>query len=355
MSYADIPPPAHHTADIVPHTVRALLSLAQDRGAAPEHLCRGLGFAPKDLADQDLRLSHSQVRELIVRAQRQLRDPALGLASGARQRPVSWGLPGLAMYTCETFDEVVAYGIEHQSAAGAMLHNHFEVNGREWHIEVTPRLFDLEIEAFLVEENFGSTLAVARCLVGNEMAPLRVDFAFPRPDSEEPYRRLFRCPVRFEAGSNRMTFETHWLSARLPGYDRVTCPLLRAQINTLLHRPAGRHRVVESVLNHMRSGIDAPVAQGSLAQQIHVSDRTLRRRLHAQDTSFRVLRDDIRYERARDLLRHSELTVAEVADAVGYSDARAFRRAFKRWSGQLPAEFRAAQATPPDPSAVSTP
>ena len=80
--------------------------------------------------------------------------------------------------------------------------------------------------------------------------------------------------------------------------------------------------------------------QPELARAVNVSDRTLRRRLQAQETNFRALRDTTRYERARDLLCHTALTMTDVAAAVGYADARAFRRAFKRWSGHLPADFR---------------
>lgn len=60
----------------------------------------------------------------------------------------------------------------------------------------------------------------------------------------------------------------------------------------------------------------------------HCSARTLRRRLGAQQVGYRALRDAARYERAQDLLRNSQMIVAEVAQAVGYADARAFRRAF---------------------------
>lgn len=76
---------------------------------------------------------------------------------------------------------------------------------------------------------------------------------------------------------------------------------------------------------------------------MNVSERTLRRRLVAQDASYRGLRDAARYERARDLLINTELSIAEVAQALGYADARSFRRAFKRWSGELPTALRVAR------------
>lgn len=334
------PSASHQTANLVPNVARALLGLAEDRGVSPDRLCRGLGFTYRDLTRHDVLLSHQQTRELIQRAERLLGEPALGLAVGARETPVSWGVPGLAMLTCETFGEAIAYIIEHQGTAGAMLDHLLGENGREMYLDVRPRRFDLQIEAFLVEETLAAAVAVSRYLVGPSFSPLRVDLTLQRPEDEEVYRRFFRCPVRFGAGLNRMTFEAHWFGARLSGYDRITCGMVREQLNTLLRPPPGRHDLVESVANRMRFDIEERATQKSLAQMVNVSDRTLRRRLSRQDVTFRGLRDDTRYERARDLLTHSSMTVAQVAEAVGYSDARAFRRAFKRWSGCLPAEFR---------------
>ncbi|RTL16937.1 MAG: AraC family transcriptional regulator [Burkholderiales bacterium] len=338
-------PPALDTrsvANIVPSVARSLLGLVDDRGLSAERMCRGLGFTYQDLCDQHLLLSHLQLRELILRCQRALQEPALGLAVGARQTPVSWGVAGLAMLTCETLGDAMTYAMAHQAAAGAMMDHLVEAHGHEIHLEVMPRQFDLQIDAFLVDEALSSVLAVARCLVGTGFKPLRVDLAQPRPDREELHRRHYRCPVRFDTGCNRMTFEAHWLGARLPGYDRITCGLVRAQLNTLLSRPVGRHDLVESVANRMRFAIDAKPTQIELARMVNVSDRTLRRRLGQQSTTYREMRDQTRYARALDLLSNSDMTVAQVAELVGYSDARAFRRAFKRWAGVLPNEFRAA-------------
>ncbi|MFX6296457.1 AraC family transcriptional regulator ligand-binding domain-containing protein, partial [Acinetobacter baumannii] len=76
-------------ANIVPSVARSLLGLVDDRSLSAERMCRGLGFTYQDLCDQHLLLSHLQLRELILRCQRALQEPALGLAVGARQTPVS--------------------------------------------------------------------------------------------------------------------------------------------------------------------------------------------------------------------------------------------------------------------------
>lgn len=327
-------------ARIVPSLARALLSLAEERGHAPSQLCRGLGFSYADLHRSEALLSYSQTRRLILRALRLLDDPALGLAVGARQSPVSWGLAGLAMLTCSTFGEAIGWGLAHQDDAGAMLDFGFEDQGARVHFQVTARVFDSAIEPFLVEEGLGGVLSVARHLVGPALQPLSVDLAYRRSGPLEPYKRFFRCPVHFDTGINRLSLDARWLERRLPGHDPVTAGLVRRQLDTLLPAPAGRHELVESLARRIRLDTEQRPRQADLALEVNLSERTLRRKLGQQALSYRQLRDAALYEKARDLLGRPGLTIHEVATAVGYADARAFRRAFKRWSGRLPTEFR---------------
>lgn len=184
------PADSRRTANIVPNTVRSLLGLVEDRGHAPERLCKGLGFTDRDLHDRDLLLSYQQVRALILRARRLLDEPAMGLAAGMRQRPVSWGLTGLAMLTCETFGEAIAYGLGHQHEAGAMMQHLFAQQGPEACIELVPHVFDLEIEPYLIEEAFAGALNVSRCMLGPDIRPRAVELAFARSAPLEIYTRF---------------------------------------------------------------------------------------------------------------------------------------------------------------------
>lgn len=254
-------------ANIVPTAVRSLPGLVEDRGHAPERLCKGLGFTDRDLHHRDLLLSYRQVRALILRARRLLDEPAMGLAAGMRQRPVSWGLTGLAMLTCETVGEAIAYGLGHQHEAGAMMQHLFAQHGPEASIELLPHVFDLEIEPYLIEEAFAGALNVSRCMLGPDIRPRALESAFAQAAPVEAYTRFFRCAVRFDAGRNRMTLDAKWLAARLPGYDRTTCGLLRHQLETLIQRPPSRNDLVESIALRLRSDAGRAPRQPELARQ----------------------------------------------------------------------------------------
>nr|WP_315430919.1 AraC family transcriptional regulator [uncultured Albidiferax sp.] len=332
--------PSFTDANVVPNVARALLGLLIERGQSAERVCRGLGFSPRDLVDINVRLSYRQTRLLITRSQRALRDPALGLSAGARQSPLAWGIAGLAMLVSETLGDAITYGLKHQGESGALLEHYATTQRGEMVVEVKPKVFDLEIEPFLVEEAFSSAVAVVRCLVGQGYKPDRIELAYPRPAHADAYSRFFLCPVHFSTNANRMFSNSVWLKTRLPGYDETTCSPLRAELNGLLKPPTSRNDLLESLSSSLRLGVDERPALHAVAQQLNMSERTLRRRLVEMKVSYRQLLDDVRHERARDMLSSTSLTVREVAQAVGFADARSFRRAFKRWTGALPGESR---------------
>ncbi|PZW71489.1 AraC-like DNA-binding protein [Pseudomonas sp. URMO17WK12:I1] len=332
--------PQHDEAVVVPNVARALLSLVNERGISTAQLCRGLGFGHEELLDLDMRLSYRQTRTLITRARRILADPALGLSTGIRQTPVSWGFAGLAMLTCETLGEAMRYGLEHQGDTGALMEHQASQQKDELVIEVKPKVFDLDIEPFLVEEAFSSVVAVVRRLAGPSFSPLRIELAYSRPAYADSYSRIFRCPIKFKAGRNRLISAAQWLTTRLPDYDDISCAPLRAKLDQLLDRGVSYDALVESLRSHIRAHLDDPLALQTFARQLNMSERTLRRRLTVSGVSYSQLLDQIRHERACDLLNNTAMTLAQIAHTLGYSDARVLRRAFKRWTGTLPSEQR---------------
>lgn len=332
-----------NTANIIPTIARSLLGLVEDRGHSPARLCQGLGIRYEDLLSHQLLLSHRQVRALILRALQLLDEPALGLLAGIRQTPVSWGVPGLAMLTCETLGEAMHYALTRQHEAGTMVQHRVTLHGNEVRLQLVSHRYDWEIENYLIDESLAGAVAVARYLLGPDFKPLRIDLAQAQPAHHAQYRRYFGCPVRFAAGSNLMVFEAHWMGARLPGYDRIASQVLRRQLDGLLLPVPGRHQLVETVSNHIRYASVQGADQQAVASMVNVSSRSLRRKLEQQGTSYRYLRDSTRYQAACELLDNTTLSLAVIAEQLGYADVRSFRRAFKRWSGLLPSDYRRRQ------------
>jgi AraC-like DNA-binding protein len=341
---------SHHPdseADVPPHVIRQVLQLVASRGHSAERLCKGLGFTPEHLCDAGFRVSYRQTSLLVRRAMQRWGDPAIGIAVGARQTVVCFGMPGLGMLTCATLGEAFLYLIRNQRAAGALTTNELSVlDEHHFATEVTTRFHDAELEPFFIEEIFVSGVAVARALVGAGFRPSRLELRYPRPSYAGAYSEYFRCPVEFNAPRNRLISDMSWYHCPLPTYDRFMQATLQAQIDQLLAVDTPRNDLVESIMNVLRASVDEVPGLARIGATLNLSERTLRRRLADLDTSYQRLVDQVRYECALDLLRRSEMPLVEVAMATGFTDARNFRRAFKRWSGVLPNQVRQGAAAP---------
>jgi AraC-like DNA-binding protein len=182
-------------------------------------------------------------------------------------------------------------------------------------------------------------LRAGRIATGTEWVPLEVRFAHATPEDVREHARFFRAPVRFACGENALVLPTALLevpcvradAALLAVLDRyATDRLERApQANTLADR-------VRTTLAEQLVGTEPGAAR--LAAQLRMSVRTLT----AEGTTYRALLDQLRHELAARHLADDRVSIAEVAFLLGFSELSSFYRAFKRWSGRTPVEFRQA-------------
>jgi AraC-like DNA-binding protein len=178
-----------------------------------------------------------------------------------------------------------------------------------------------------------------RTLCGSEWSPTEVLVPRMTPADPEPYRRHFRAPVRFNRESATLVFPADDLKRRVAGAD----PLLRAVLEDRLRQlradaGAGFSDDVRRLLRTRLMGARSS-AEG-MAHLLAIHRRTLSRRLRDSGRGYRAMANEVRFEIARQLLEDTEISLGEIAAALGYSEASAFTRAFRRWSGQSPKAWR---------------
>ena len=178
-----------------------------------------------------------------------------------------------------------------------------------------------------------------RELCGTSWAPSEVLLAHAPPADADPYRRLFRCPVRFDSDLNALRFASQWLKRPIPGADPRTLRNLEKQAREL-----PQPDLIEKLRRSLRVLLLNGVASGdAVADMLAMHRRTLNRRLLQQGTTFREVLDDVRFEAACQLLDDTEMTLDEIAAALAYAGASQFTRAFRRRSGAAPGKWREAE------------
>ena len=328
----------HFVPIISPQIFVELIDMAIEQGVAPQRLCAGLGCSVEELRRGE-RISARQAWRIIRRALRLSGRPDLGLELGFRENFSHFGLPGIAMRVARTFIEAAEIGIRYQKQISGICRSWHEHDDEHLTVVVSSGLRDQTVLPFIVEEYFGSAVSIGRLLVGDEFCLHSLEVAYPEPAYVERYRQLFRCPVYFGRERNCAKVARHWLGMPVATHS----PALAAQLGELLEQQAQARVVprsssaVEQLL--FRSG-NSKLTIGQVADALQLSVRTLRRRLNEDGTSFRELIERTRIQVAQKLLHERGMTVAAVAARLGFSDAQTFRRAFKRWLGQVPSKMR---------------
>ena len=214
--------------------------------------------------------------------------------------------------------------------------------GDHWSIVVQRRIrLGAEHDVTLVEVLMLSAQALIEAVLGRPMHDARLAFDYPAPAWRERYRTAFSCAVSFDAESPSIRMPIAWRA--------MTCPLADAGLHDLLINRLERDRRRLETGDHLEARVealldaagDAGLALPELADRMHLSPRTLIRRLTNAGTSFGAMLDRHCKRRADALLADGSFPVSEIAYRLGYSDPANFVRAFRRWHGRTPSEHRA--------------
>jgi AraC-like DNA-binding protein len=190
-----------------------------------------------------------------------------------------------------------------------------------------------------VDGALASGFRMMQALCGPDWGPVEVLLSHSPVGDEAAYNRIFGVPVRFDQEGTALVFEARWLSHPVAGADPGFRHIVELQVSELehLHDEALSSQLRRSLRTLLlRKGYSA----GRTAQLFAMHRRTMSRRLKAEGQSFQHLVAEVRYDIARHLLSNASMSLAEVAVALGYSEASAFTRAFRRWSGLNPRAWR---------------
>ncbi len=184
------------------------------------------------------------------------------------------------------------------------------------------------------------TFNILRALCGPAWVPTEVLFSHRPPAHPGPYRCFFRAPLRFDMEQTALVFPAQWLNHPVADVDPRLRQIIEQKIAEIEKLDSSDlvgqlRRILRILLMTRRSSL------AQVASLFALHRRTVNRRLQAQGTTFQALVDEVRYEIARQLLENTHMSISQIAATLDYSDASAFTRAYRRWSGMAPVTWRA--------------
>lgn len=332
------PGPGEGTVRIgVTTTVPAIL---RDLGADPADVLAEAGFDPELFTDPDNRISYKALGRLVNRCVARTGCKHFGLLVGQHAGPSSLGLVGFLMQESPDVETALRSLVRylHLHVRGAV--TSLVVNGGS--AMLSYEIYQPQVEAAdqIGDGAVAAMFNIMRALCGPDWKPAEVLFAHRKPQDVGPFRRFFRAPLRFDAEHYAVAFSADWLARRLPGADPELRRLLQKQIDAFEAKHGDDFP--EQVRSVLRTALLTGHAKADhVATLLSMHSRTLNRRLNTFGTRFRELVDEGRFEIARQMLEDSAMEVSQIAASLGYADASAFTRAFRRWSGATPSQWRA--------------
>jgi AraC-like DNA-binding protein len=304
-------------------------------------LFRELGLNYGALEDPDARFAQDSMTRLWQRAVELSGNPAIGLNMARVVRPASLSVAGYAAMSSRTlkdgFERMVRYQRIIADAADITL----SLTDEGYELKVTVHGDHLPAVRQSAEASLAFALAFCSWLTGRPLNPRRVLIQGEQPKNVEPYKRTFRGPITFSARHDSLIFERADFEATLPTANDAMAQLHDRFAGEFLARFSGNR-----VTHQARQVLCRLLPQGEpkrevVAQTMHLSQRTLQRRLQEEGTTFQTLLDDTRRELAEQYLAQPQMTLLEIAYLLGFADPSNFFRAFRRWFDETPGEYRA--------------
>ena len=311
-------------------------------GLDPEAIFEQAGAEPARRFQAGARYSLAQIAAIWRHSLQVTGDPALGLSVAKQANPRYLHALGLAwMASADVLDALQRLVRYHHVVTTIVTMSLKESTEEGCLVFALPRGTDLD-ELHEIRDCVAlSILRMCRQLAERDLAPTAVHLTRPPPSDAEPWTSSFRCPVHFDADENGLDFKRQDLLDPLPGHNRELALANDVAANTYLQQMQ-QGKVSDRVRRKLIELLPSSHSnQKTVADELHMSRRTLQRRLDEEGVTFSELMDDVRSALATGYLRRTHHSVTEVAFLLGYSDPRNFARAFRRWTGLSPQQFRA--------------
>lgn len=321
-----------------------LVQVGLDHGIREASSLAGTGLSGADLLQPDRQVEAAQELQVIRNLQRCAgHELPLGLEAGMRYRATTFGVWGLAVLSSSTVQQAVSVGLRYARLTSAFCLPRFETRGNEDLMVADISTLPADVSRFLLERDAAALISLQRSVFPVRIPFTRVDCSFPEPVYAGAIRELLGTPVRFNQPMNCIGISSEWRQSRFPQGDLSTFAFCEAECRKLLESRQLQDGVAGRIRRELMMNMQSQPSMEVLADRLSMTVRTLRRRLKEEGAAYEGLLLEARQALAEEFLKTTDLSVEEIAERLGYLQATNFVRAFKRWHGVTPRQFRGAK------------
>jgi AraC-like DNA-binding protein len=325
------------------HKIAALVFAMSKEGINPDEVLAGTGIAPERLQSPSTRVSYEQTQQAFLNAVRLSSSTNCAFRAGEYMRVTAYGMYGYALLSSQSHRDSAEFGLKYHRVTGPVADMAYAEDGKDAIFVYTPLLSNLpddDLYRFTTEFQLASHYTICRDLYGSAFGLSGVHLRYAPPKHASDYERFFGCPVLFEQERNELRFDLHWMAEPMPCANAVTNALALEMCEKSLAEVRKAGSIVGDVYRVLFEHPGRFPNIDAVAKELNTNERALRRRLAAEQTSYRDIVAEVRMRLAIEYLRHTDMTNEEIASRLGYSEATNFRHAFVRWTKRNPTDYR---------------
>ena len=320
------------------------IELLLRNGACQKKIEEIIGLEVADLKDPDQRIPMKRYVQLEKAAPGLTNNPAIGLHLGSETTGSSQtGVVGHLTASCATIRESFQQAIRFSRLLTDAIRMELREEGEETsfvYMRDLPEYFTVQG----IELALSRTIYLMKTLWGKSFQPIEVHFQYARPEYGEEYQKVFNRKPLFQQERNQIVFQTKLLDQNNPFAQPYLNKVIIQHAEELLKHLSGTKRLGEMVQKIILEKLpQGALSIDTVATDLHMSRQTLFRKLKKEEgLSFQDLLENTRKHLAKSYLKTQDFSINEVAFLTGFSESSAFHRAFKRWFGVNPTEYRPA-------------
>jgi AraC-like DNA-binding protein len=311
-----------------------------DLGVSQEEILTQADIKKADLTNPDDRIPVEKYARLTKMAPVMTSRPEVGLILGQRAEFKTIGILFEAAISCNTLGEGLLHTVKFSPLGTEACEIGLDESGpyAEWSLHY---LYPVYFCPSVIEFDSCQNLKILKSILGEDFKPVQMKFQHPPPEYLDHYQQIFQVPLLFEQEKCAIVFEKAYLATPNPNPQPYVKELLIGHAERLClknqQKKTFQDRVSEMIIKHLGSG---SVSLEAVAQEMSLSRRSVARNLQKEDTSYKVLLNEIQKHLSTTYLEDVSYSISEIASLLGFSEVSAFYRAFKRWFGTNPGQYR---------------
>ena len=253
------------------------------------------------------------------------------------------GFLGYGARSCANIKESILMDVKYLKTQMSFMHFSFSYNQQEGEIVFRFSSVAKQYESFFMECCL-SSLSVMLEQLTNEKLAAKVYLAYDAPQHSELYKRFISSEIEFSATENKVVFPVRILDLKIDSQDDILKSMAEEQCKQTLNLLPAESTFTEDVRQYLLRNLQEQFSVECAAKELNISERTLKRKLSSEGTNYQKILDQLREQKAKELLRNSMLNLCDIAPELGYAEYPAFIKAFKRWTGVSPSEYKSSHS-----------